>query len=96
MLQNEEIKKLQENGFKRWTKGQYDRLYIDALTVANQDEDFMAMVNRSGRFQAQVKATKSYVDVATGKPVIQYKFTGTSDQEEFKNIFEKMVYGILK
>lgn len=76
MMTEDMIKKLEEVGFKRWTKGNFDRLYINATTLgleltyyktgnissAKWNDHFVS--NCEGR---RMVAAKTYVDVKTGK-----------------------------
>lgn len=76
MLSNEEIKKYEAAGFKRWTKGNMDRLYIDA-TKLGLELDYYKTGNIShtkwcGEIISNAdgyrfKSSKAYVDVATGE-----------------------------
>ena len=76
MLTNEKIAELETKGFKRWTKGNLDRLYINAAQlglVCNyyntgniRDAEFNgdSISNCSAR---RMKAAKTFIDVKTGR-----------------------------
>lgn len=76
MLQDDMIKVYEDLGFKRWTKGNYDRLYISAEQLG-LDCDYYKTGNISGaEFQGKhisnseayrMKAAKTYIDIKTGK-----------------------------
>lgn len=59
MLTETMIAKLESKGFKRWTKGTMDRLYIDASKLNPG----------CGRYASKVK---TYIDVMTGELVSGY------------------------
>ena len=75
-LSEERIAELEEKGFKRWTKGNMDRLYINAAQLG-LDCDYYKTGNISGaEFQGErisncearrMKAAKTYIDINTGK-----------------------------
>lgn len=95
MLNEKQIATLIRNGFKRWTKGSMDRLYIDALTVANEDSGLAAQISRSGSFEVQVSATKMYIDIKTGERVINYVTKDYSDRKDLKKAFDDVIDNIL-
>ena len=70
------IQKLEEAGFKRWTKGTYDRLYINATSLGLEYETYKSGSIRSATFNGEeisnsragrMLAMKMYIDVATGE-----------------------------
>ena len=75
-LTEERINELIEKGFTRWTKGNYDRLYINASTLG-LDCTYYKTGNISGATfgdhsisnseARRMKAAKTYIDVKTGK-----------------------------
>ena len=75
-LSEEKIIELEEKGFKRWTKGNIDRLYISAGQLG-LDCEYYHTGNISGAtFQdkhvsnceaRRMKAAKTYIDINTGK-----------------------------
>lgn len=72
------IAKLESKGFNRWTKGKYDRLYVNASTLGlsctyhrTGSEDVStfngeAISNSEAR---RMKSTKCYIDVESGEVV---------------------------
>ncbi|WP_196607138.1 hypothetical protein [Pectinatus frisingensis] len=91
MLKEQQIKNLESAGFKRWTKGEYDRLYIAATDIIAEDEGFQAQISRSSKFEREIEATKVYVDVKTGETVIAYGFKSFSDHKDFKALVDAIV-----
>ena len=75
-LSDERIIELESKGFKRWTKGTMDRLYINASQLG-LDCDYYKTGNISGaEFKGKhvsncearrMKAAKTYIDILTGK-----------------------------
>ena len=70
------IQKLEEAGFKRWTKGAHDRLYINATSLGLEYETYKSGSIRSATFNGEeisnsragrMLAMKMYIDVATGE-----------------------------
>ena len=75
MLNEQTIKALEAKGFKRWTKGNYDRLYINAEALGLECEYYKTGNISSSSFKGErishsqayrYKAAKTYIDVATG------------------------------
>lgn len=76
MLSNEKIAELESKGFKRWQKGNLDRLYINAAqlglictyyktgNIHTAEMNGMSVSNSEGY---RIKAAKTFVDVKTGK-----------------------------
>ena len=70
------IRELEGMGFKRWTKGNYDRLYINADKLG-LDCDYYKTGNISSAtfggkkisnsMAREMKAAKTYIDVRTGR-----------------------------
>lgn len=76
----ETIAKLEAKGFNRWTKGNMDRLYIDAKNYGAEFVYYNSGNIRSAKFQGErisnadgrrLNATKAYIDIATGELHIQ-------------------------
>ena len=70
------IQKLEEAGFKRWTKGTHDRLYINATSLGLKYETYKSGSIRSATFNGEeisnsragrMLAMKMYIDVTTGE-----------------------------
>lgn len=77
-MTNEMINKCEAAGMNRWTKGNYDRLYINASLLGleckyyktgNISDATLNGVRVSNCEARRLKAAKVYVDVATGKVV---------------------------
>lgn len=82
MMTEERIKKLEELGFKRWTKGSYDRLYINATLIGLELDYYKTGNISSARWNGmtishaeggRMKAAKTYIDVATGEVHSDYE-----------------------
>lgn len=76
MLTEMVIKQLEEKGFKRWTKGNFDRLYINTKELGLECEYYntgnirYAHLNgeKVSNTQARkMKDAKTYIDIKTGK-----------------------------
>lgn len=75
-MTQERIEELERKGFKRWTKGNIDRLYINAAQLG-LDCTFYKTGNISGATfhgasisnaeAGRMKAAKTFVDIKTGK-----------------------------
>lgn len=75
-LTEKRIAALEEKGFNRWTKGNYDRLYINAGAlglhcdyyktgnISNAVFNGTSISNCEGR---RMKAAKTYIDVKSGE-----------------------------
>lgn len=79
-MTEEMIKMLESKGFKRWQKGDYDRLYINAYALGLHTEKYNSgNIKRSWIETAvdqyevshseanRMLAAKTYIDVKTGK-----------------------------
>ena len=75
MMTEERIKELEEKGFKRWTKGNLDRLYINASQLGlvceyyktgNISDAEFDGVQISNSRAYKMKGAKTYVDIKTG------------------------------
>ena len=76
MITEEMIAKLEEQGFKRWTKGNMDRLYINASDLGlecsyyksgNISDAYFRGERISNSEGYRMKNAKTYIDVQTGK-----------------------------
>lgn len=76
MLNEKIIKALEAKGFNRWTKGNYDRLYINAKELGLECTYYKTGNISSAYFNGEqisnsqgyrYKAAKTYIDVNTGK-----------------------------
>lgn len=75
-LNEKQIAALEEKGFRRWTKGSMDRLYINAETLGLEIERFKTgnvcsayyrgekVSNKRG---SEMAAAKTYIDIETGE-----------------------------
>lgn len=75
-LTEKRIAALEEKGFKRWTKGNYDRLYINASelglhcdyyktgNISNAVFQGTSISNSEGR---RMKTARTYIDIKTGE-----------------------------
>ena len=74
MLTDESIRMLEKHGFRRWTKGPYDRMYINAsdlgLTLTyyktgNVSSAYLGETRLSNSEGRRLKASKTYIDLTT-------------------------------
>lgn len=82
MLTEERIKELEEKGFNRWTKGNLDRLYINAVQLGLVCTYYNTGNVKSAEFQGdsisncqarRYKAAKTFIDVKTEKVHSDYE-----------------------
>lgn len=91
-MSEDKIAKLEKQGWSRWTKGNFDRLYFnvqkaDVLvleyhttgTINNATWGGKEISNGEAR---RILAMKAYVDIADGKLYIRYYSNGDSDEAE--------------
>lgn len=92
-LTEEKIARLEEKGFKRWTKGNMDRLYINATMLGLNCEYYNTGNIRSAWFNGasisncearRMKAAKTYIDIKTG--------TVYGDNNSLKEAAEKLAF----
>lgn len=79
-LSEKQIEKMEANGFNRWTKGDYDRMYFniedtDAMDVERYNTGNISYAELNGKEishaeAGRILAVKAYVDVATGEVVV--------------------------
>lgn len=76
MMTNEMISKLEKAGAKRWTKGRFDRLYINAWVLGLECTYYNTGNISSATFKGEhisncegyrMKAAKTYIDIETGE-----------------------------
>lgn len=76
MLNEKTIAALEDAGFKRWQKGDYDRLYINAKELGLECDYYKTGNISSATFRGErisnsqgyrYKSAKTYIDVKTGK-----------------------------
>lgn len=96
MLTDNQITKLEKNGFNRWTKGDHDRLYINATQLglkctyyktASIDLAYFNGELISNAEGYRLKGAKTYVDVATGEVC--------STRDDLKGAAEALVKSLL-
>ena len=96
-MTEQNIKALEERGFKRWTKGSMDRLYVNAAQLGLVCEYYNTGNIKSAYFRGnrtsnsegkRMKGAKTFVDVATG---IVY-----SDNDYLKEACEEILKGLEK
>ena len=90
MLNEKMIKKFEDAGFKRCTKGGYDRLYIDATACGLEYDTYKSGNISSATFNGEsisnaragrMKAMKMYVDIATGEFHAEHAYGTKGDAE---------------
>lgn len=76
MMTIEKINELENKGFKRWTKGNLDRLYINATQLGLECDYYKTGNVRSAWFNGdhvsnseacRMKAAKTYIDIKSGR-----------------------------
>ena len=86
MLTENQINALTDNGFKRWTKGNIDRLYINASQLGLHYDRYNTGNIRYAEFNGEhisncccrkMLETKTYIDINTGK-----LYSGRDDLKE--------------
>lgn len=91
------IEALEAKGFKRWQKGSYDRLYAEATVLGLKVERYNTGNIFSAEFQGEkisnsearrVLATKTYIDVTTGKVYSGYDRLGQAAIKIMKEVEE--------
>ena len=96
MLTDNQITKLEQNGFNRWTKGDHDRLYINATQLGLKCTYYKTgsidlayfngeLISNSEGYR--LKGAKTYVDVATGEVC--------STRDDLKDAAEALVKSLL-
>ena len=96
-LNEKQIAKLEAKGFNRWTKGSFDRLYINCTDYGCEFEYYNSgnisyayfngerVSNAEGR---RFKGTKVFIDVETGELSIS---TGTDYEREIREAVEDII-----
>lgn len=84
------IEKLTAKGFNRWTKGKYDRLYINAKDLGLECEYYKTGNIAGATFQGEdisnseayrMKAAKTYIDIETGEAVSNNRWLKEAAEE---------------
>lgn len=90
MMNEKMIEKLAAKGFNRWTKGKYDRMYINAKDLGLDCEYYKTGNIHSATFRGEgvsnseayrMKAAKTYIDIATGKVVSDNRYLKEAAEE---------------
>ena len=102
-MTEEMIKNLiEKKGFKRWIKGDKDRLYIKAYELPFVKTNWKKNGKKTlSLFGEELSYTKSsqldhaqfYIDVKTGEAVTSIEWAKT--KEEFENFVKSVCYGYL-
>ncbi|MCT0164365.1 hypothetical protein EFM11_02175 [Lactobacillus helveticus] len=92
IVSEDKIAKLEKQGWSRWTKGNFDRLYFNAQkadvldleyrttgTISNAAWNGKEISNGEAR---RILSMKAYVDIASGKLSVRYYRNGDSDEAE--------------
>jgi len=81
MLNENTIKALENKGFKRWTKGNLDRMYINASQLGLECSYYKTGNISAAYFNGELisnsqgyryKASKTYIDIKTGRVFSDY------------------------
>lgn len=84
------IEKLAAKGFSRWTKGKYDRMYINAKDLGLDCEYYKTGNIADATFRGEgvsnseayrMKAAKTYIDVETGEVVSDNRYLKEATEE---------------
>lgn len=90
MMNEKMIEKLAAKGFNRWTKGKYDRMYVNAKDLGLVCEYYKTGNIHSATFQGEgvsnseayrMKAAKTYIDVETGEVVSDNRWLKEAAEE---------------
>ena len=89
------IEKLAAKGFNRWTKGKYDRMYINAKDLGLVCEYYKTGNIHSATFQGEgvsnseayrMKAAKTYIDVETGEVISDNRYLKEAAEEVIESV----------
>jgi hypothetical protein len=95
-LTAEIIAKYEAAGFKRWTKGNMDRLYINASNLGLEVTYYNTGNVRNATWQGErvsnadgrrLLATKFWVDIKTGESHIRSDYNDYCDDQSLEDIF---------
>lgn len=84
------IEKLAAKGFNRWTKGKYDRMYINAKDLGLDCEYYKTGNIHRATFRGEgisnseayrMKAAKTYIDIATGEVISDNRYLKEATEE---------------
>ena len=97
-LTEKQIAKLESKGFKRWTKGDYDRLYINAYNIHGIDTNWKKNGKKtltingeelSYTKSAELSYAKIYIDVKTGEVVADWDSVKALAEAELNEVIEE-------
>ena len=97
-LTEKQIAKLESKGFKRWTKGDYDRLYINAYNIHGIDTNWKKNGKKtlsingeelSYSKSAELSYMKIYIDVKTGEVVADWDSVKALVEAEINEVIEE-------
>lgn len=95
-LSEEMIKRLEDKGFNRWTKGTMDRLYINAGTLGLEVRRYKTGNISHAEFNGveishaegyRMLSSKTYIDIKTGKVF--------SDNDTLEQAAKELLDGVL-
>ena len=95
MMTDESIEKYEQAGFKRWTKNQMDRLYVNANVLGLECTYYKTGNVHSANFNGEdisnseayrMKAAKTYIDIKDGKL--------HADRKDFEEAAEALIASI--
>lgn len=98
-LTEKQIAKLESKGFKRWTKGDYDRLYINAYNIHGIDTNWKKNGKKtlsingeelSYTKSAELSYMKIYIDVKTGEVVADWDNVKALVEAELSEVIETL------
>lgn len=92
IVSEDKIAKLEKQGWSRWTKGNFDRLYFnvqkaDVLGLEYRTTGTISNATWNGKEISsgearRILSMKAYVDIASGKLSVRYYRNGDSDEAE--------------
>lgn len=100
----ETIAKLEAAGFNRWTKGNMDRLYVNAQTLGLEVSYYKTGNVSSATWQGErisnadarrLLATKFWIDLKTGECHVHSDYNDYCDEHSLEDILTAYVEGIL-
>lgn len=104
-LTEKQIAKLESKGFKRWTKGDYDRLYINAYNIHGIDTKWEKNGKKTLSINgeeltytksAKLSYAKIYIDVKTGEVVTDWDNVKALVEAELDEVIEETTETVKK
>ena len=101
-MTEQQIQNLMAKGFKRWTKGNLDRLYINATQLGLVLTYYKTGNIRTAEFQGdsisnseggRMKAAKTFIDVKTGRAYSDNNTLKTAAEELMQKIIGRAFEG---